>query len=148
MLKKALHNRRRGLIPEQTVKSLPQTETTTPSPEQPISMDGKIIQLADQLYILPAISVIESFDIEPGNIKKVTAKAEVYCLPNEYVPLIRLYELFNLPAYSDGQLLIVESEGQKFGLLVDELLVQQLVKIQSLETHYRKVRGSGCRRSG
>jgi two-component system chemotaxis sensor kinase CheA len=124
---------------------LPQVETTTPSPEQPISMDGKIIQLADQLYILPAISVIESFDIEPGNIKKVTAKAEVYCLPNECVPLIRLHELFNLPAHSDsrdqGQLLIVESEGQKFCLLVDELLVQQLVKIQSLETHYRKVRG-------
>lgn len=108
-------------------------------------MDGQAIQLADQLYILPAISVIESFDIEPGSIKKVTAKAEVYSLRNEYMPLIRLHELFNLPAHSDsrdhGQLLVVASEGQKFGLLVDDLRGQQPVKLQSLETHYRKVRG-------
>ncbi len=121
------------------------TEATTLSPEQAISVEGQIIQLADQRYILPAVSIIESFDIEPGSIKKLAAKAEVYRLRDEYVPLIRLHEIFNQTGQRDhqdfGQLLIVTSEGQKFGLLVDELLSQQSVQCKPLETNYRKVRG-------
>jgi two-component system chemotaxis sensor kinase CheA len=108
-------------------------------------MDGQTIQVSDQRYILPLISIVESVEIKPGSVKNVTGKGEVYTLRDEYVPLIRLYELFKLTPRSDkledGLLVIVETDGHKVGLFVDELLAQQQVVIKSLETNYRKVTG-------
>ncbi len=108
-------------------------------------MDGQTIQVSDQRYIIPLISIIESVEIKPGTVKQVTGKGEVYSLRDEYVPIIRLYELFNLTPRSDrledGLLVVVEFEDRKVGLLVDELLAQQQVVIKSLESNYRKVTG-------
>lgn len=108
-------------------------------------MDGQTIQVGDQRYIIPLISIIESVEIKPGTVKQVTGKGEVYSLRDEYVPIIRLYELFNLTPRSDkledGLLVVVEFEDRKVGLLVDELLAQQQVVIKSLESNYRKVTG-------
>lgn len=108
-------------------------------------MDGQTIQVGDQRYIIPLISIIESVEIKPGTVKQVTGKGEVYSLRDEYVPIIRLYELFNLTPCSDkledGLLVVVEFEDRKVGLLVDELLAQQQVVIKSLESNYRKVTG-------
>jgi two-component system chemotaxis sensor kinase CheA len=108
-------------------------------------MDGQTIQVADQKYIIPLISIIESVEIKPGTVKNVTGKGEVYQLRDEYVPIIRLHQVFNLPATSeqleDGLLVVVESEDRRVGLFVDELLAQQQVVIKSLETNYRKVDG-------
>jgi len=108
-------------------------------------MDGQTIQVGDQRYIIPLISIIESVEIKPGTVKQVTGKGEVYSLRDEYVPIIRLYELFNLTPRSDkledGLLVVVEFEDRKVGLLVDELLAQQQVVIKSLEINYRKVTG-------
>ncbi|MDH3513549.1 MAG: chemotaxis protein CheW, partial [Gammaproteobacteria bacterium] len=70
---------------------------------------------------------------------------EVYGLRKEYMPLLRLYDLFHVePRSADlaqGLLVIVEAEGKKAGLYVDDLLGQQQVVIKSLATHYRKVEG-------
>lgn len=108
-------------------------------------MDGQTIQVAGERYILPLISIIESVEIKPGMVKNVTGKGEVYSLRDEYVPLIRLHEIFNLEPRSDkledGLLVVVECDDRKVGLFVDELLAQQQVVIKSLETNYRKVTG-------
>jgi len=108
-------------------------------------MDGQTIQVGDQKYIIPLISIIESVEIKPDTVKNVTGKGEVYTLRDEYVPLIRLRDVFNLDSGSenldDGLLVVVECEGRKVGLFVDELLAQQQVVIKSLETNYRKVTG-------
>ena len=108
-------------------------------------MDGQTIQVADQKYIIPLISIIESLEIKPGTVKNVTGKGEVYALRDEYVPLIRLADVFNLQASAEtleqGLLVVVESDDSKVGLFVDELLAQQQVVIKSLETNYRKVMG-------
>lgn len=108
-------------------------------------MDGQMIQVADQKYIIPLISIIESLEIKPGTVKNVTGKGEVYALRDEYVPLIRLADVFNLQASAEtleqGLLVVVESDDSKVGLFVDELLAQQQVVIKSLETNYRKVMG-------
>jgi two-component system chemotaxis sensor kinase CheA len=108
-------------------------------------MDGQTIQVGDQKYIIPLISIIESVEIKPGTVKNVTGKGEVYTLRDEYVPLIRLHNVFNLDGGSesleDGLLVVVECEDRKVGLFVDELLAQQQVVIKSLETNYRKVTG-------
>lgn len=108
-------------------------------------MDGQIIQVGDQRYIIPLISVIETVEIMPGTVKKVAGKGEVYSLRDEYVPVLRLYQLFNLTPISNNLenalLVVVEFEDQRVGLLVDALQAQQQVVIRSLEKNYRKVTG-------
>ncbi|MDT8371416.1 MAG: chemotaxis protein CheA [Gammaproteobacteria bacterium] len=108
-------------------------------------MDGQTIRVADQNYILPLISISESLEIKNSDIKRVSGKGELYPLRNEYVPVIRVYELFGLkPQTTDleeGLLVVVDGAGGKVGLFVDDLLGQQQVVIKSLETNYRKVVG-------
>lgn len=108
-------------------------------------MDGQSIKVANENYILPLVSIIESIEIKLSDVKLVSGKGELYELRDEYVPIIRLYDVFNLePKITDleeGLLVVVEGDGQKVGLFIDELLGQQQVVIKSLETNYRKVLG-------
>jgi len=108
-------------------------------------MDGQTIRVADENYIIPLISIIETLEVDSSDIKQVSGKGELYPLRDEYVPVIRMYDVFNLtPETTDleeGLLVIVEGEGQKVGLFIDDLLGQQQVVIKSLETNYRKVLG-------
>ena len=108
-------------------------------------MDGQTIRVADENYIVPLISIIESLEVKASDIKQVSGRGELYPLRDEYVPIIRLYDVFGVePDTTDveeGLLVVVEGEGQKIGLFVDDLLGQQQVVIKSLETNYRKVLG-------
>jgi two-component system chemotaxis sensor kinase CheA len=66
-------------------------------------------------------------------------------LRDEYIPVVRLYEMFGVEpdsrAVEDGLLVVVEAEGRRYGVLVDDLLAQQQVVIKTLETNYRQVAG-------
>ncbi len=108
-------------------------------------MDGQSIRVSNDNYILPLVSIIESLEVKSSDVKLVAGKGELYELRDEYVPVIRLYDVFNLePKITDleeGLLVVVEGDGQKVGLFIDELLGQQQVVIKSLETNYRKVLG-------
>ncbi|MBL4638129.1 MAG: chemotaxis protein CheA [Proteobacteria bacterium] len=108
-------------------------------------MDGQSIRVANENYILPLVSIVESLEIKGAEIKQVSGKGELYKLRDDYVPVIRLYEVFNIePQITDleeGLLVVVEGDGQKVGLFIDDLLGQQQVVIKSLETNYRKVLG-------
>jgi len=108
-------------------------------------MDGQTIRVANENYILPLISIVESIEIKDTDIKQVSGKGELYKLRDDYVPVIRLYEVFNIEPQitdlEDGLLVVVEGDGQKVGLFIDDLLGQQQVVIKSLETNYRKVVG-------
>lgn len=108
-------------------------------------MDGQTIQVAEERYILPLISIVESLEIKSGEIKRVSGKGELYSLRDEYIPVIRLYEIFDLEPYvtdlEKGLLVVVEGDNQKVGLFIDDLLGQQQVVIKSLETNYKKVIG-------
>ncbi len=108
-------------------------------------MDGQTIQVSDQKYILPLISIIESLEIKNSDIKQVSGKGELYPLRDEYVPIIRLYDVFGLKPVitnlEDGLLVVVDAAESKVGLFIDDLLGQQQVVIKSLETNYRKVIG-------
>jgi two-component system chemotaxis sensor kinase CheA len=108
-------------------------------------MDGQTIRVANENYIIPLISIIETLEVKESDMKYVSGKGELYPLRDEYVPVIRLYDIFNLePTTTDleeGLLVIVEGESQKIGLFIDDLLGQQQVVIKSLETNYRKVVG-------
>ncbi|MGD8483653.1 MAG: chemotaxis protein CheW [Thioalkalispiraceae bacterium] len=108
-------------------------------------LDGQSIRVGEETYILPLVSIIESIQVDPSLVQGVTGQAEVYRLRDEYIPIVRLYNIFGIEPDSDelanGLLVIVEADGQKIALFVDDLLGQQQVVIKSLETNYKKVDG-------
>ncbi|MEK9133441.1 MAG: chemotaxis protein CheA, partial [Pseudomonadota bacterium] len=108
-------------------------------------LDSLSLQVGTHTYILPLVSIVESVRIVPDQVSRPAGGGELYGLRKEYLPLLRLSDLFHVvPLSTDltqGLLVIVEADGKKAGLYVDDLLGQQQVVIKSLETHYRKVDG-------
>lgn len=108
-------------------------------------LDGQSVAVGEEVYIVPLVSIIESIQIKPEMVSRVAGKGETFKLRDEYVPIIRLYDLFGTDARAtelvDGLLVVVEGEGRKIGLFVDDLLGQQQVVIKSLETNYQRVDG-------
>ncbi len=108
-------------------------------------VDGQTVSVGGEVYIIPLVSIVETVRIRGNQVNTVAGKAEVVRLRDEYLPILRLYEVLDAhPKTRDleeGLLVIVEGEGRKAGLFVDELLGQQQVVIKSLEANFRRVRG-------
>ncbi|MGB4268697.1 MAG: chemotaxis protein CheA [Spirochaetota bacterium] len=100
-------------------------------------IDGMLVKVAHETFIIPILSIIES--IKPGkkDIKTVENKGEVVHVRGEYVPLVKLHKEFKLAQTIenpwDGLVVIVESQGKALGLVVDELVGQQQIVIKSLD---------------
>ncbi len=108
-------------------------------------LDGMSIKVGDEIYILPLNFVVESLQPISDDIKEISGQGRVVKVRGEYLPLIALYQLFAItPRYTDpsqGIIVILETEGQKIGLLIDELIGQQQIVVKNLESNYRKVHG-------
>ncbi len=108
-------------------------------------LDGQSVVVGDEVYIVPLVAIIESIQVESGLVNGITGQAEVYRLRDEYIPIVKLYDIFNVKplneSLEDGLLVVVEAEGKKVALLVDDLLGQQQVVIKSLETNFKSVEG-------
>ncbi len=108
-------------------------------------MDGQSVLVGGENYIIPLVSIVESIQLKPGMVNLVAGQGEVMRLRNEVMPVLRLYQIFNVASQVTdlhrGLLVVVEGEGKRVGLFVDELLGQQQVVIKSLETNFRKVAG-------
>ena len=106
-------------------------------------MDGMSVGVGDEVYILPLSSVVESFQVKPEDISTVGQGAQLVKVRDEYMPVIELERVFQVPRYGTGKtsdiMVVVEAEGSRVVLLVDELLGQQQVVVKNLETNYRKV---------
>jgi two-component system chemotaxis sensor kinase CheA len=121
---------------------------TTMSISLPLTLailDGMLIRSGDEIYILPLGFVIESLQPAREDIREITGKGRVIKVRGEYLPVVPLYQMFGIePAHTDpskGIIVIVESDGRKAGLFVDELVGQQQVVVKNLESNYRKVTG-------
>ena len=109
-------------------------------------LDGLTVRVADETYVFPLASVLESFQTKGDDVQTVKGDREVISLRGEFIPVVRLQSLLAVgagqSAAADRTLLVlVESEGRRAAMAVDELLGQQQVVIKSLETHYRRVEG-------
>jgi len=76
----------------------------------------------------------------------VIGQGETYLLRGEYLSIVRLHEIFHTPnvkatTLTEGLLIVVEGQGARYGLFVDDLLGQQQVVIKSLEANYRRIEG-------
>ncbi len=106
-------------------------------------MDGMSVGVGDECYILPLGSVVESFQVKPGMIKTIGGTGRVVEVRKEYMPVIDLEKVFEVPRFDfehvSNIMVVVEADGQRVALLVDELLGQQQVVVKNLEANYRKV---------
>ncbi|TNF59501.1 MAG: chemotaxis protein CheA [Burkholderiales bacterium] len=106
-------------------------------------MDGMSVRVSDEVYILPLSSVIESFQINPKDINTVAQGARLVKVREEYMPVIELEHVFQVPRFehnaSSPIMVVIEADGARVALMVDELLGQQQVVIKNLESNYRKV---------
>jgi len=108
-------------------------------------IEGMVVQVGKEVYILPITSIVESMRPQTSEIKTIMGKGELVNMRGEYLPIIRLYELFGTHSEvtdpTKGVLAVIESEGGRVAVLVDELLGQQQVVIKSMESNYEKVKG-------
>jgi two-component system chemotaxis sensor kinase CheA len=108
-------------------------------------VDGQSVAVGNETYIVPLITIIESLQLKPGMINRLAGQGEVFWFRDGYLPIVRLHEVFGAKPRTtqlhEGLIMVVEGEGRRIGLFVDDLLGQQQVVIKSLETNFRRVDG-------
>ena len=106
-------------------------------------MDGMSVGVGDEVYILPLSSVVESFQVKEDAVSTVGQGAQLVKVRDEYMPVIELEKVFQVPRFdfekSSDIMVVIEADGSRVALLVDELLGQQQVVVKNLESNYRKV---------
>ena len=108
-------------------------------------MDGMSVAVAQECYILPLGSVVESFQVRDSMLRTIGGSTRVVEVRGEYMQVIDLEQRFEVPrdevsaAKAGNIMVVVEAEGGRVALLVDELLGQQQVVVKNLEANYRKV---------
>ena len=106
-------------------------------------MDGMSVGVGEEVYILPLSSVVESFQVKADAVSTVGQGSQLVKVRDEYMPVIELEKVFQIPRFdfekSSDIMVVVEAEGSRVALLVDELLGQQQVVVKNLESNYRKV---------
>jgi two-component system chemotaxis sensor kinase CheA len=108
-------------------------------------IDGMVISLGEERFIIPTLSVITSVRITNGELSTVTQKGEVIEFQDEMVPIFRLGKFFNIQnakeKISEGIVVIVESDGKRVGLFTDRLVGQEQIVIKSLSEALKGVPG-------
>jgi two-component system chemotaxis sensor kinase CheA len=119
------------------------TRTTLRVPLTLAIIDGQLIRVAEQCYVMPLLSIVETVELDPTRLKRLGAQ-EVYRVRDQVVPVVDLGVAFGLRARGEATsvlMMIVEADGFQLGLIVDELLAQQQIVVKSLETNFGRVDG-------
>lgn len=108
-------------------------------------LNGMSVKVGEEVYILPLNYVIESLQPMEKDVHSITADEHVMHVRGEYLALLELHKLFDVAdavsAPTQGIAVIVQADGTRFALLVDQLVGQHQVVVKNLETNYRKVPG-------
>ena len=108
-------------------------------------LEGQMLRVGKEIYVASLVSIIETVQSKGEDLSCVAGRTELFKHRSDYLPVIRLYDLFGIEPDSrditDGLLVVLEAEGRRVAMLVDELLAQQQVVIKSLETNFKQVPG-------
>jgi two-component system, chemotaxis family, sensor kinase CheA len=108
-------------------------------------VDGQSVSVGSETYIVPLTSIIESLQLQPQHVNRLSGRGEVFSFRGDYLPIVRLHEVFGIEpratALHEGLIVVAEGDGRRIGLFVDELLGQQQVVIKSMETNYGPIDG-------
>jgi two-component system chemotaxis sensor kinase CheA len=108
-------------------------------------LEGQVLRVGKEIYVASLVSIIETVQSTRQNLSCVAGRTELFKHRTDYIPIIRLHDLFGIEPDSreitDGLLVVLEADGRRVAMLVDELLAQQQVVIKSLETNFKQVPG-------
>jgi two-component system chemotaxis sensor kinase CheA len=109
-------------------------------------VDGQTVAVGDETYIVPLTTIVESLQMSTASINRLGNRGELLAFRGDYLPVVRLQELFASPRRESvpeggGLVMVVEGDGRRVGLCVDELLGQQQVVVKTLEENYGHVDG-------
>jgi len=108
-------------------------------------LDGQLVRVGQETYIISLVAIVETIQIKPERLNTLVGRTEVFRLRDEVLPIVKLCDQFGIEPDSsraqDGLLVVVEADGRRAGVLVDELLAQQQVVIKSLESNFKTVSG-------
>ena len=108
-------------------------------------LDGMTVAVGEEVFIVPLNMVIESLQPGPGQIRTIAGDTRVLRMREDYVPLVNLREQYRLPSAANASgnpiAVVVEADGRRLALEVDDLLGQQQVVVKNLESNYRRIPG-------
>jgi two-component system chemotaxis sensor kinase CheA len=108
-------------------------------------VDGQSVSVGSETYIVPLTSIVESLQMQPQSVNRLSGRGEVFSFRGDYLPIVRLHEVFGVEprarALHEGLIVVAEGDGRRIGLFVDELLGQQQVVIKSMEANYGPIDG-------
>ncbi len=123
-------------------------EGTTFSMILPLTLaiiDGMLVRACDEIYIIPTLSVVESFRPEKDIVHMLKGKGEFVSLRGQHIPVVRLSDVFSLHTHErlepwEGILVCVETEAGRIAVMVDELVGRQQVVIKTLGKSLAKLK--------
>ena len=109
-------------------------------------LDGMVVAVGDQTFVLPLSHIVESLKPSAGDIHSYGGKGHLLDVRDAYVPLIRVSDLLGIEGaledLTQSVAILIESEGTaRFALVVDAILGQRQVVIKSFENNYRMIEG-------
>lgn len=108
-------------------------------------IEGMKVRVGEEILTIPLLSIIEQLRPRPAQLKMVAGKGEVVLLRGEYLPLVRLHDVFGLHAEhtnpTEALVVVIENNHKKYSVLVDEVLGQEQAVVKSLDNNYRDVKG-------
>ncbi len=108
-------------------------------------LDGQLVRVGKEIYIISLLSIVETIQVARERLNTLAGRTEVFRLRDEFLPVVKLCDQFGVEPDSrsaeDGLLVVVEADGRRVGVLVDDLLAQQQVVIKSLEANFKSVSG-------
>jgi two-component system chemotaxis sensor kinase CheA len=105
-------------------------------------LDGQLVRVAGEVYIIPILSIIETLELAQTERADVPGTGEVCRFRGEYLHMLRVADHFQLKQPSTGGLVVViDTHGKRIGLVIDEVLGQQQVVIKPLDRNYKSVKG-------
>jgi len=104
-------------------------------------IDGMLIGIGTERFIIPSLSIRESFRPLPGVVATSQGRGEVVSVRGKLIPLVRLGDQLGIESTAkdpcDGIIVVTQSESQPRGLLVDRLIGKQEVVIKSLGSAFK-----------
>ncbi|ASV55895.1 Signal transduction histidine kinase CheA [Lelliottia jeotgali] len=108
-------------------------------------LDGMSVKVAGEVFILPLNAVMESLQPRDEDLHPLAGGERVLEVRGEYLPLVELWKVFEVDGAkteaTQGIVVILQSAGRRYALLVDQLIGQHQVVVKNLESNYRKVPG-------
>ena len=108
-------------------------------------LDGMSVKVGEEVFILPLGAVLESLQPTRDELYSMAGDDQLLKVRDEYLPVIALHQALDIKGaqteITECIVVIVQGEGRRYALVVDDLLGQQQVVVKNLETNYRKVPG-------